>query len=64
MIDINITLIIFDNGQLQKFTYKGNFALETMLIKITEKFFGEKVRIEFEYLLKKRIDVNGDLNND
>ena len=38
-----------------KFEFTGNYAVETMLIKVSEKFFGSKVSVAIEDLLKSRI---------
>lgn len=46
--------ILFDS------VYKGNYALETMLFKVTEKFFGVNIRIKLEDLLKTRKENNND----
>ena len=36
----------------EEFIYSGNYAIETMLIKTAEKFFGTEVSKKIESLLK------------
>lgn len=46
------------NGKLnepEKFEFNGNYAIETLLIKISEKYFGIKVSRAIEDLLKSRM---------
>jgi hypothetical protein len=46
------------NGKMnepEQFEFNGNYAIETMLIKISEKYFGLKVSRAIEDLLKTRI---------
>lgn len=38
------------------YEYKGNYALETMIIKIIEEYFGPKISDSVEALLKVRIE--------
>lgn len=58
---MKIKLIIFKpllKGQYNdpdKMDFIGNYAIETMLIKVSEKFFGAKVSRGIEDLLKTRI---------
>ena len=40
----------------EKHIFNGNYALEMMLIKISEKYFGSKVSAKIEDLLKSRIN--------
>jgi len=39
----------------ERFLYAGNYAVETMLIRISEIYFGKKVSDSIEALLKTRI---------
>jgi hypothetical protein len=39
----------------EKFEYNGNYAIETMIIKTAEKYFGKKISDKIEYLLRTRI---------
>jgi hypothetical protein len=39
----------------EKLTFIGNYAIEQLLIKISEKYFGSKVSEKIENLLKTRI---------
>jgi hypothetical protein len=41
--------------QPEQLEFTGNYAIETMLIKIAEKFFGSKVSEQIEELLKTRV---------
>jgi len=38
----------------EKIEFNGNYAIETMLIKISEQFFGLKISRQIEELLKNR----------
>jgi len=56
-----IKLIIIDNrtveyGKPSEYIFKNNYAVETMLIKISEIYFGKKVSNAIEWLLKERVD--------
>ncbi len=42
-----------------EYIYKGNYAIEQMLIRQTEIYFGVKVSSQLEEILKTRI-TNGD----
>lgn len=44
-----------------KYFFKGNYAIEQLLLKITEIYFGSKIKAEFEDMLKLRI-TEDDLN--
>lgn len=59
---MRISLHIMDKGNKQKFIFDGNYALETMLFKLTEIYYGKNIRIRFEDMLKTRI-TEGELNN-
>lgn len=39
----------------EKFEFKGNYAIETLLIKISEKYFGVKISRKIEDLLKTKL---------
>lgn len=57
---MKIKLLIFtpnkkEHGyEPERFNFEGNYAIETMLIKISEKFFGCKISKAIEDLLKER----------
>lgn len=56
-----IKLIIIDNrireyNKPSEYIFRDNYAIETMLIKITEIYFGKEVSLMVENLLKKRIN--------
>ena len=38
------------------FNFSGNYAFETMLIKMSEKYFGTEISRKIESLLKSRVD--------
>jgi hypothetical protein len=44
------------SNEPEKMEFKGNYAVETLLIKISEHYFGVKVSQEIEKLLKTRIN--------
>jgi hypothetical protein len=57
-----IELIILDGKRTKdnytkpsKYFFKGNYAIEQLLLKISEIYFGSKVKAEIEDLLKMRI---------
>ena len=55
---MKIKIVIFDESRQNKgepeiMTYKGMFALETMIIKLTEKYIGNDISRKFESLLKR-----------
>jgi len=58
---MKIKLIIFNprnkNNYVEPDTmdFNGNYAIEFLLIKVSEKFFGSKVSAQIEELLKNRI---------
>ena len=59
-----IKLKIVNNRRVEynkpnEYIFKDNYAIETMLIKITEIYFGKEISLRIEDLLKKRIDSNG-----
>lgn len=39
----------------ERMEFNGNYAIETMIIKISEKYFGVKVSRKIEDMLKDRI---------
>lgn len=41
-----------------KYFFKGNYAIEQLLLKISEIYFGTKIRNQVEDLLKARITEN------
>jgi hypothetical protein len=43
-----------------EYIFKDNYAIETMLIKISEIYFGKEISLRIEDLLKTRIEFNGD----
>ena len=49
----------FGKSEPDVMNFEGNYAIETMLIKVTEKFFGTKIALQVESLLKSRIN-NGE----
>ena len=55
---MKIKLSIFNPNRKEKgcepetFYYSGNWALETMIIKTSEKYFGEKISKQIESILK------------
>lgn len=60
-----IKLKIIDNrireyNKPSEYIFKDNYAIETMLIKISEIYFGKEISLRIEDLLKKRIEFNGD----
>ena len=61
MIKIKIKLTIFNPQKKNHYSepdvmeFNGNYAIEIMLIKVSEKFFGCKVSRIIEDLLKNRI---------
>lgn len=58
---MKIKLIIFNPHKKIGYTepdtmeFNGNYAIEFLLIKVSEKFFGSKVSVQIEELLKNRI---------
>jgi len=62
-----IELTILDGKRTKNYTkatkyfFKGNYAIEQLLLKISEIYFGSKVKAEIEDLLKMRI-AESDLN--
>jgi hypothetical protein len=40
----------------EKMTFKGNYAIETMLIKVAEKYFGTAISRKIEDMLTNRIE--------
>lgn len=56
-----IKLTIIDNNSPSKHIFKSNYAIETMLVKITEIYFGKEASLKIEDLLKLRLkdDENG-----
>lgn len=55
-----IKLKIIDNRRKEynkpsEYIFKDNYAVETMLKKISEIYFGKKVSLKIEDLLKERI---------
>jgi hypothetical protein len=59
-----IKLKIIDNRQREynkpsEYIFKDNYAIETMLIKISFIYFGKEVSLKIEDLLKTRIDNSG-----
>lgn len=56
-----IKLKIIDNRKREynipsEYIFRDNYAIETMLIKISEIYFGRKVSLKIEDLLKSRIE--------
>lgn len=41
-----------------KYFFKGNYAIEQLLLKISEIYFGTKIKNQIEDLLKTRITEN------
>lgn len=59
-----IKLKIIDNRRKEynkpsEYIFKDNYAVETMLKKISEIYFGKKVSLKIEDLLKERITDEG-----
>ena len=53
---IHLTIFTPKNGSPEKVEYTGNYAVETMLIKTTEKYFGKRISEKLENILKTRVD--------
>lgn len=57
---IHLTIFTPNKKQIgyspEKFIYNGNYALETMIIKITEKYFGLTIARKIEDLLNNRLN--------
>lgn len=38
-----------------RFSFKGNYAIEQLLLKVAETYFGSKIKSQIEDLLKSRL---------
>jgi len=59
---MNIKVYILEKkvkGQYIKpieYEFKGNYALEFMFIRLADVYFGQKISLEIESSIKKRVD--------
>ena len=54
---MKVNVAIIHKGENDKYTAKGNYALETVLFHIVEKYFGKDTRIKFEDIIKGKMEV-------
>ena len=47
-----IKIVITHDNEVRKFEFSGNYALETMFIKLAEKYFGVDMALKIEELFK------------
>ena len=59
---MRIFLTIYSNNQKvpEKMDFKGSFAVETLLIKVTERYFGTGIALRLEDMLKVNQTKKGD----
>lgn len=52
---MHIFLKIGDNHTYTPHEFKGNYALELMILTVVERYFGREIRLKVESLLKSKI---------
>jgi hypothetical protein len=53
---MDIKVKIFDKGAKTEHIFKGNYALEFMFFRLSEMYYGQKVSLEIESVIKRRLD--------
>lgn len=53
---MDIKVKIFDKGVKTEHIFKGNYALEFMFFRLSELYYGQKVSLEIESVIKRRLD--------